>query len=933
MSNEENKPLNIEDVLFFEQTSFRKFLKEQKVIQDDQQPEITTSTLKPQMVRSQKIKRQATVPVLGPEYSVGSFSALLSANTIRTFVPNSNDSSHIHYSERQKICALSLLDEINGMLLHCKIVGIQFPQGLENILNYGWKDFIKDVTYTKRTWPPATCKFASLQRRFSQRSAHGRISIESVLSESDNIRSITQMPTVEMHARPARDERGSVESIPFEGKKKSKGKQQKVGSAKGDHPTGFTINFSTSSKVSMEQGWIIKQYDETLAKMDWRTVYSLMLEKIQVEHLKIKLQKKNMAKHGFDKPVILLHYEEARTELLSKYKKQIPVPVFALKDGKPPIPAMKVENHALNKLHYALNDGSCIIYYPSGNIAVCRSYSGLSCPGAFYTNVFNDSSIQPTLLASFTPFGHGSIFLSGEGSKVLLYNENGGLIIDEKEITTKYWKWPKRGKLPETIWMQVNDYITVWIHGQFSINLTYKWKYELIRFPLSPLPDVIPPDPDEMGELQSDIPFSSLSVKSILKRNGSSQKIRDSKFIKKQSNRQRPVEFLGDLPRVSKITIYSLRQLYKRIKSIVDNWMEYYRKETGLTKFSKMMAAEPDLQAPKGLLTVDPLNLPGATKDVHPDTANYIHFLSTPGIDKIKCVPHSCTFTSNWPDPISTEDSLAVLLPSRRGPFIRTNVKHNFLISKVQKEERMWLRSPGRCPVALRSAMMGEGMKCCKCSPVKVPNITDLEFDTFIKGAAPEIQQIILVCVVSSHVKPMTCENMIQELYEERNRNRSQPCTQSRLDPFRMLKYDMSTANNDTGQSSALLVERHNVTPGMFLMYIGGKLLFADNIFNGYSNTEKDLKKQITKSYEDFLKGHHLLHDFRFSSFNSELPSIEMDNRRWTSHPDHRVRPRSEASTLPGTCILQTSDRAATIQDFIALNLSQGRGCCKGSVH
>ncbi|XP_051890072.1 uncharacterized protein C3orf20-like [Pristis pectinata] len=287
----------------------------------------------------------------------------------------------------------------------------------------------------------------------------------------------------------------------------------------------------------------------------------------------------------------------------------------------------------------------------------------------------------------------------------------------------------------------------------------------------------------------------------------------------------------------------------------------------------------------------------------------------------------------NWPVPISTENSLAVMLASRRGSFIRTNIKHKLQLPKVHKEERPWLHSPGPCPVALRSAMMGEGMKPCKCSVVKVPCITDLEFDTFINRATPGIQQIILVCVVSSHLKPMPYENMIQELYEERNRNRSQPCVQSRLDSFRMLKYDISTANDYTGQSSALLVERHNVTPGMFLMYIRGKLLFADHIFNGYSNTLKDLKKQLAKTYEDYLVGRHLLHDFRFSLCDSDLPSVEMDNRLWISRPDHRVRPKSEASILPGTCTFQTSDRAATIQDFIAFSLSQRSGCCRSSMH
>ncbi|XP_059843756.1 uncharacterized protein LOC132403930 isoform X2 [Hypanus sabinus] len=895
MADLEKIPLDIENVLFFEQTRLRKFLKEQKTIQD-LQSEISSSTIKSQLVRSQKIKKQLTTPAFEEtldEDTVRSSFPLKSTVTSKTFAsPYSNIDEQANQFPRQKFPVSHLLDEINGMILHCQIDEIPFPQGLENILNYGWKDFIKNVTYIKRGWPTATCKYACLQRPFSHRSALSKISVQSIINDIDKSISKTQAPTGEVSARGDNKLFGAT---PVKGKKKDKRKQGKAESSKGLHPTGFTINFSISSKTSMKQGWIIEPYDDTLAKVDWKTIYTLMLEKIQAANSKIKLQRMSMAKHGFDKPVILLHYEEARTVPLGKYWKQASAPAFALKDGKPPIPVMKVENPALNKLHYALNDGSCIIYYPSGNIAVCRSHSGLSCPGAFYTNIFDDSAVRPTLLGSFTPFGDGSIFLPGEKSRVLLYHEEGGLLINENEISMKQWKWPKRGNLPEPIWMQVNDYITVRINGRFSINFTYKWQYEYIRFPLSPLPDVIPPQPNKM-------------------------------FKRKQSSLHRPVDFTVGTQRVSNITIQSLRQLHRKIKTIIDNWMEHYRMETGL----KSKAVEPDLQLQKSLPALDPLNIPAAPKRRFPDSTSYVRFLTIPTVDKIKCVPRSCTFTSNWPLLISREDSFAVLLASRRGSFNGTTVKHRPQFPKVHKEEKPWLQSPGSCPVALRSAMLGEGLKPCKCSVNKVPHITDLEFDTFIERATAEIRQIVLVCVVSSHSQPMPCESMIQELYEERNRNRSQPCAQSRLDSFRILKYDIDTANDHTGRRSALLIERHNVTPGMFLMYIGGKLLFADHIFNGYSTTVKDLKKQLAKTYEDYLTGHQLLHDFRFSSFHYNQSGTELDNGIWISQLE---RPKSEASILPGTCIFPTSDRAATIQNFIAFSLSRRSGCCSSMLY
>lgn len=46
-------------------------------------------------------------------------------------------------------------------------------------------------------------------------------------------------------------------------------------------------------------------------------------------------------------------------------------------------------------------------------------------------------------------------------------------------------------------------------------------------------------------------------------------------------------------------------------------------------------------------------------------------------------------------------------------------------------------------------------------------------------------------------------------------------------------------------------------------MYIQGKLLFANFIFNGYSTSAKDLHKQIEKTKGDYDMGYFLPSDFR----------------------------------------------------------------------
>ncbi|CAN0357645.1 unnamed protein product [Rangifer tarandus platyrhynchus] len=46
-------------------------------------------------------------------------------------------------------------------------------------------------------------------------------------------------------------------------------------------------------------------------------------------------------------------------------------------------------------------------------------------------------------------------------------------------------------------------------------------------------------------------------------------------------------------------------------------------------------------------------------------------------------------------------------------------------------------------------------------------------------------------------------------------------------------------------------------------MYIWGKLLFDNFIFNGYGTSAKDLQKQTVKTRSDYHMGYFLPNDFR----------------------------------------------------------------------
>ncbi|XP_065674676.1 uncharacterized protein LOC105847182 isoform X5 [Hydra vulgaris] len=115
----------------------------------------------------------------------------------------------------------------------------------------------------------------------------------------------------------------------------------------------------------------------------------------------------------------------------------------------------------------------------------------------------------------------------------------------------------------------------------------------------------------------------------------------------------------------------------------------------------------------------------------------------------------------------------------------------------------------------------------------------------------------------SMRKKSSSADIYMQKLYQQLNKNRTYPCVQSVNDPYRLLRYPIDRSLNG---EPPLLVKRHNVYCGMFMMYQGGHLFFADYIFNGYGQTKKHFLKQIILTREDALKGNHLPQDFRFGS-------------------------------------------------------------------
>ncbi|XP_015207758.2 uncharacterized protein C3orf20 homolog [Lepisosteus oculatus] len=856
--------------------------------------------------------------------------------------------------DEYKYGAPILLAELGRMLEEWEGCGEGiFPRGLVNVLSYSWKELTEGALHGKRQWPSLETQG---EKHGKQRSSvpSDKLSDDSPAEKSQRGKSkakkrVTLQGTTQESTNVLNKQTTATGSKREKKSRKSDNTTQRdhaVDSAQVSH-LPVTISFSMSSKNCEEQGWIVLQQEPKPDDPEWTSLCGWAVERLRLAQVPIKEQIAKMEEQGFTKPILLYHYGDARKATIAKHKKELNKNcLFALINGRPCLPELRQEDKSLQKLHYRINDGTSFIYYPSGRIAVCQSHSGLA-SGGYYTNVFSDSP-DPTVVAAFTAFGHGSVCHYNSDKVAVVFDHTGGMMCEEDGTVSKEWKWTQGAKLNEPVVTQVNDFITIRVASPFSASLSYQERQEMIQLSLSPLANTTPPKNSDLGQIVSEGKFSSNTARQLSKANRKKTKELEArkKFMAKNPNQMvtksssafmemvKTLETLEEEPGYQRgvKAARELKKLQRKIQNILDDWMEHYRIATGINSpdIHKMSDVPQKILLKRKTRSAALPTLPpvGVEETLQPANGNTeqspSRYLSAPARHNLWDHPRSA---SKSPRTISTvqkyekeEQNLISESEALRGPIIPSL---DPVVFRSPERSRVLPLSYQPCPVLLREAMLGEGeRRMCRCSSHQMPSLTDLELDAFVRGQAPCGQQILVVCV-SSSARPQAQPGMgvLEELYEKKNRNRSMPCTQCRLDSFRLVKYDVFTADTCAGSNPCLLVERHNVAPGMFLMYISGKLLFADYIFNGYSSSVKDLQKQIAKTRGDYRMGHCLPADFRFSPQREAQegvgPPVSQDG------PDQREQCHSRAAVPSEDAHLQATDRLPSAQEFVTYTMSK----------
>ncbi|XP_049578333.1 uncharacterized protein C3orf20 isoform X4 [Syngnathus scovelli] len=495
----------------------------------------------------------------------------------------------------------------------------------------------------------------------------------------------------------------------------------------------------------------------------------------------------------------------------------------------------------LKKLHCRSTDGTSFIYYPSGNMAVCHSPSGLPA-GGFCTNVFADSHAS-AVLATVTAFGHGSASHPVSSAVTALWDRHGGFMCDWEGNLKKEWCW-KTDREQDKIVVKLAKGISLRLLSGTSAVLCFKCEDNKVQLALSALPYSA-----KEAEAEQTFPEASAGTLSARWTKG--------------------CHGAG-----------GLTKMRKKVRDILDAWLDLYRSATGMKRSEKKPKTPRGKHKRRAHASAPPAKKsperahgkPAKTKEKAVAAAK----LESPG----KKTPREAPPKTRVPAKNTKEHSMIQIGPLR----ILGNIKQELVILPDHPDLRLAAlpRLPVRCrlapsvpltvcPLLLRAALLkqltGPAPRRCCCSTALMPVLLDAEYDAFVTGQ-PRHSQQILVVVVTPPVKPGSApeQDAVQQLYRKCNRSRTMPCAQCQMDSFRLLRYEVSTGALGCPVDNILLQHRHNVAAGMILMYIRGRLMFLGYVSSRRSTfSVLDLQKQILRTREDYRMGVSLPPDYKFS--------------------------------------------------------------------
>ncbi|XP_051838850.1 uncharacterized protein C3orf20 homolog [Antechinus flavipes] len=489
------------------------------------------------------------------------------------------------------------------------------------------------------------------------------------------------------------------------------------------------------------------------------------------------------------------------------------------------------------KFHYTFYDGTSFVFYPSGNIAVCQIPT--CCKGRYTTCIFSDTP-NSSMIGLFTAEGHGNVQynIKNRYPCMLMMNHEGGCIKDTLGHTVHKWSWTSKKRTLTSLEYKMNEHIKLKVQSQDTISIIFSALNDSVNLFLSP----------------TDCPHGAPTDKRYCFRRGPEEGT--SKMIR------------------------ALVEIKKRFQKTVSQFMNSVLLSAGLLTIDYPVKDEIDLSRFRKIVP--------SLIQWRPKSA-------------LESITHSnSALRSSSPGELFQDDSSTITMSVSKKQSIRipsritARSKSTGIIE--QKPPSTWAFTLADCPLMLRKLLLkqdtGFGCRCL----VKSPTLTDLELEKFI-SAPRDPSQILVLYVMTSQTSTNTShlEWILDSLYLHNQFGRPSPCIQCRRDPYRLLRYNIHSALQE---NPPLLVQKYAVSPGMILMFAGGKLLFGGFIFNGYGCCSKrNLLKQIFLARHYSEMGYFLPENFKFNTLTPFPQNLDSYNDQ-EEDDDEQEETKASSSTI-----------------------------------
>ncbi|XP_044532007.1 uncharacterized protein C3orf20 homolog [Gracilinanus agilis] len=737
--------------------------------------------------------------------------------------------SNTELYHRYKELAPKLLDEISKLLITCRSLGIVMPRGIKNIFEFTWEELIMEPP------SPTSSKIAGLEVLLGPTSPSMDLSISPGLSRKPmtknspypspsyfqpitnsqqtlhkfqkksiyllsellalKLKMLLESSSVSSHLDLSRQYTESNQLLRFKAKemilesmldtvglgKGGGGHQLPVYTAIGVNgpyqltyqPSNACLSFSLSgAKEKRETPSKSKLIpDEPNGKILGNSIPSELFfpndpciqarERLQTMCRMIEAEKNSWKGRRYSSPIVLHNYTDKRSNFHSSslFKKDSKTALNAMERAPYPIghhsQSLETKWKRAFRFHYSFYDGTTFVFYPSGHVAV--SQIPTCCKGRYTTCIFNDTSNFP-IIGLFTAEGHGSVNynLKNRCPCMFMMNHEGGSIKDSSGHTVHKWSWTSKKRTLLSLEYKMNEQIKLRIFGQDCITLTFSDLNETVSLVISP----------------TDCPHGVPREKRYSFR--SSTEERTSKMIR------------------------ALVEIKKRFQKTVTQFMN-----------SVLLLA--------GLLTIDyPLKDEIELGRFRKKSPSHIQWIQKSASESLSHT-HSTVHTSSA-DSFRDDSSSGILSTLQRKSIrslSRGPARSKSATMAELRPSNAWAIALADCPLMLRKFLLKEDTSLgCRCL-VKIPIVSDLEFEQFI-SAPRSPDQILVVGVMTSQnpTKTSHLEWTLDRLYLHNQYGRPSPCIQCRHDPYRLLRYDI---NGILRKDPPLLVQKYAVMPGMIL--------------------------------------------------------------------------------------------------------------------